>query len=189
VFVGSFLDNLPESSLPEVACIGRSNVGKSSLINHLLNRRIARVSKTPGKTITINLFSVKIDDEEFLLADLPGYGFAKRSKTLRESWGQSIDRYLSTRRHLKLLLVLLDIRHLPSPDDCAFLEWAHHARKPVVLILTKSDKLLPRERERQMAAVLHHLPQHEYRAVIPYSIKTSEPRKQLLKTITEVLLP
>ena len=140
-FLGSFLTSFPEfrskhgELLPEIAIAGRSNVGKSSLINHLLNHKnLARVSSLPGKTQTINFFNI---DDTLIMADLPGYGFAKRSKTLQEEWAVGIDLYLKNRPSLKLLLLLIDSRRLPAEEELTLILWAEHYQKPILIILTK----------------------------------------------------
>lgn len=139
------LDELPTIKLdsgkvaPEIAIIGRSNVGKSSLINTLLqNRKIAKVSSTPGKTQRINYFFI---DEEALLVDLPGYGYSKAPKASIEYWGQAIDKYLNTRESLCLVMLLIDIRREPCEDDYLVAKWAAARGTPFIVVFTKSDKI------------------------------------------------
>jgi GTP-binding protein len=124
--------------LPEIALVGRSNVGKSSLINHLLNQKIARTSATPGKTQLINFFLI---DEAFLLVDLPGYGFANAPLEEINKWSEAIDQYLNSRPSLKLLLLLIDCRREFSQEDLALIKWSEHKKIPLLLIFTKTDKL------------------------------------------------
>ncbi|NPU84867.1 MAG: YihA family ribosome biogenesis GTP-binding protein [Syntrophaceae bacterium] len=141
IFAGTAADpsQFPREGLPEVAFAGRSNVGKSSLINALLNRRsLARTSKTPGKTRAIQFFRV---NDDLLFADLPGYGFARVARTLREDWGPLIEEYLTERDRLKLLILLLDIRRDVTPDDLALLEWLALKGVPALVVLTKIDTL------------------------------------------------
>ena len=129
----------PDSTLPEYAFIGRSNVGKSSLINMLTNRKkLAKTSSTPGKTQLINHFLI---NEEWHLVDLPGYGFAKISKTAREKWGQMIHKYLMKRKSLRCTFVLIDVRIEPQKIDLEFMEWLGINQLPFVMIFTKADKL------------------------------------------------
>ncbi len=161
VFLGSFLNTPPEyrdehgNVLVEIALVGKSNVGKSSLINHFLNQKnIARVSQSPGKTETINLFKI---DDSFILADLPGYGFAKKAQSIRKKWSHAIELYLKERESLKLILFLLDSRRLPSEEDVAFVEWAKHYQKPLLLIFTKSDTLSTHEMKKNKEAALSSL--------------------------------
>jgi GTP-binding protein len=140
-FAGTAADpsQFPREGLPEVAFAGRSNVGKSSLINALLNRRnLARTSKTPGKTRAIQFFRVEGD---LLFADLPGYGFARVARTLREDWGPLIEGYLAGRVCLKLLVLLLDVRRDVTRDDRDLLDWLARAGVPALVVLTKADTL------------------------------------------------
>ncbi|WP_442603437.1 ribosome biogenesis GTP-binding protein YihA/YsxC [Paenibacillus sp. KN14-4R] len=129
----------PEDALPEVALAGRSNVGKSSLINRMISRKnLARTSSQPGKTQTLNYYRIN-NDLHFV--DLPGYGYAKVSKTERERWGRFIEQYLVSREELKLVLQLVDLRHPPSKDDQAMFEWLQHFDKPMLVVATKADKV------------------------------------------------
>ncbi len=133
------VNKCPETERPEYAFIGRSNVGKSSLINMLTNRKkLAKTSSTPGKTQLINHFLV---NEEWYLVDLPGYGFAKISKTAREKWGKMIHNYLMKRKNLRCTFILIDIRLKPQNIDLDFLEWMGINQLPFIIIFTKSDKL------------------------------------------------
>lgn len=129
----------PIDNRNEVAFVGRSNVGKSSIINSLTNRRkLAKVSGTPGKTRLVNFFLINND---FYLVDLPGYGYAKVSKKEKESWGSTIETYLTGRDQLKRIVLLVDSRHKPTADDVMMYEWAKHFGYNVVVVATKSDKL------------------------------------------------
>ncbi len=133
------LEQLPEDALPEIALAGRSNVGKSSLINRMLQRKaIARTSATPGKTQQLNYYRV---NGSIYFVDFPGYGFAKVSKSLREKWGQLIESYILKRQPLKLLLLIVDIRHPPTADDQMMFEWLKHHNVPVCIVATKADKI------------------------------------------------
>ncbi|MCH5198624.1 MAG: YihA family ribosome biogenesis GTP-binding protein [Oscillospiraceae bacterium] len=137
---------LPPSSLPEIVFAGKSNVGKSSLLNKLFNRKnLARVSSVPGKTTTVNFF--KTDDVRF--ADLPGYGYAKRSKSEIERWSELMDGYFSGGRKILLVVQLLDMRHPPTADDKVMLNFLTETGFPFIAVLTKCDKLKPTERKRQ----------------------------------------
>lgn len=162
--------NLRPTELPEVALVGRSNVGKSSLINHLLDHKdLARVSKSPGKTKLINFFDV---DDTFLIADLPGYGYARVSHSEKERWTPLIENYLSKRANLQLVCQLIDARHPPTADDIAFAEWIN---KPLLYIFTKTDLISsPAIVERYMGI----LPQKSV-GHIHYSIKTGSARQVL----------
>lgn len=134
--------DFPVIDLPEVCFVGKSNVGKSSAINTLINRKdLARVGKTPGKTRLLNFFSVKTKDINFVLVDLPGYGYARVSKKEREEWKKSIDNYLKYRINLKLVVFILDIRRDPDEQDEVMFNWLETYKKDFVILFTKSDKL------------------------------------------------
>ncbi|GGB48994.1 ribosome biogenesis GTP-binding protein YihA/YsxC [Fictibacillus barbaricus] len=129
----------PEGNLPEIALAGRSNVGKSSFINKMIHRKnLARTSSRPGKTQTLNFY---ILNESFYFVDVPGYGFAKVSKTEREAWGKMIEQYLVEREQLKAVVQLVDLRHPPSKDDCLMYDWLKYHELPVIIVATKSDKI------------------------------------------------
>ena len=137
---------LPPSSIPEIVFSGRSNVGKSSLINKLFGRKnLARVSSTPGKTVTVNFF--KGDGVYF--ADLPGYGYAKRNRAEKERWAELMEGYFGSGRNIKLVIQLLDMRHAPSADDITMLGFLKNSGIPYVIVFTKSDKLNKSETEKR----------------------------------------
>jgi GTP-binding protein len=140
---------------PEIAIVGRSNAGKSSLINHLTQKKnLVYVSSTPGKTQQINFFSI---DNRLLLVDLPGYGFAKIAKAERHRWGQILSNYLENRPQLKLLIIVLDSRRDLSVDDEAMISWALSQQKPMLFILSKSDKLSTAEKKQAPIRLLEAL--------------------------------
>lgn len=129
----------PQDALPEIALAGRSNVGKSSLINCMISRKnLARTSSQPGKTQTLNYYRI---NQDLYFVDLPGYGYAKVSKTKREQWGKFIESYLMNRETLRLVMQLVDLRHPPSKDDQAMYEWLRHHDVPVIVVATKADKI------------------------------------------------
>ncbi len=139
---GTSIAELPGPALPEIAFAGRSNVGKSSLLNALVMRRsLARTSKTPGHTAKINLFEIRIPDMTLIFADLPGYGYASRSKEERKSWGPMVEKYLLGRPSLRSLVLLVDVRRGVEPDDIELVEFWAQTKKPLVLVATKMDKL------------------------------------------------
>lgn len=132
----------PEGGLDEIALAGRSNVGKSSFINTLLQRKnLARTSSSPGKTQTLNFYRVDSDQADFYLVDVPGYGYAKVSKKQREEFGEMIQDYLETRAYLKGLILLIDGRHEPTADDIAMYDYAQYLNLPILLVATKMDKI------------------------------------------------
>lgn len=159
-FVGSFpsVTQCPKEGLPEYAFIGRSNVGKSSLINMIAGRKeIARISKQPGKTQSINYYRV---DDRWFLVDLPGYGYAKVSKKMRNQWEQMIRTYLRQRAYLQCAFVLVDSNIPPQPIDIEFINWLGENRVPFVLAYTKVDRLKPVEAEANIAAIQTELKQY-----------------------------
>lgn len=172
-------DQFPKTGLPEIAMIGRSNVGKSSLINALLRHGgMARVSNTPGKTQEINFF---VTDLDFVLVDLPGYGYAKVSKTQREEFSQLIKAYLLEREELALTCVLIDSRHDPMEIDMAMLEELEFAGRRYVVILTKCDKIKPRQVEARVLQFRALLAQCQHVVdVIPTSAESGDGRLNVL---------
>jgi len=176
----------PELDLPEIAFAGRSNVGKSSLLNKLLKRRsFARVSKTPGRTREINFFKV---NDAFLLADLPGYGYAKVSKTRSAEWGPLIEAYLRSTRQLRGVVQLLDVRHDPTEDDRQMLDFLADVSVPVMFVATKTDKLsqaAATRRVQELAIMLQVDEDH----IIPFSAQTGVGRDELAEAISGLLAP
>jgi GTP-binding protein len=174
----------PESSLPEVAFAGRSNVGKSSLLNTLVRRKsFARVSRTPGRTREINFFRI---NNEFVLVDLPGYGYARISKERKAEWRPMIESYLRRTSQLRGIVLLLDIRRDPSDDDRAMLDFLAETEVPTIVALTKLDKLSKiagRAKATDIARSLHLEPEQ----VIPFSAQTGEGRVELLEAIVELV--
>ncbi|MBT0652196.1 ribosome biogenesis GTP-binding protein YihA/YsxC [Geomobilimonas luticola] len=145
----------PPGEMPEVAFAGRSNVGKSSLINVLLNRKnLVRTSSTPGRTQLINFFGV---NGAFMLVDLPGYGFAKVPLAVKKQWGPMMETYLSSRENLRVVVLILDIRRVPTAEDRQMLEWLRAYSVPPLLVVTKCDKVSKNERARQAALIARTL--------------------------------
>lgn len=170
--------------LPEIAVAGRSNVGKSSLLNHLFHsKNLVKTSSTPGKTQAVNFFNF---DEKWVFADLPGYGYAKVSQEVRKKWGPMIQAYLETRESLKLVLFLVDIRRIPSDDDLNFLQWVSQNEKAMILVLTKVDKVSKGERERNRQKILEAFGAGNIHSVY-YSATKNEGRVQLFAMIKEAL--
>lgn len=173
---------------PEIMIAGKSNVGKSSLINHLLNiKELARTSTKPGKTITINFFKI---DNKIILLDFPGYGYAKQSQELKKSWAENFDIFLDERENIELLLLLVDSRRKITTNDLIFYNWAVRKNIPCSIILTKSDKLKKRELDNNYKMVLEDL---EKISIVPpkfcirYSIKSLEGKKILISKINSLL--
>ena len=174
---------LPPSSLPEVAFSGRSNVGKSSLINRVLNRKtLARTSATPGKTATINFYRL----DTLRMVDLPGYGYAKVSDSERHRWSELIEGYFDDDRDLRLVLQLWDIRHDPSKDDFQMLEYMLEREIPFIIVLTKADKLNKSERAKRLAAFDAILADLEGVTVIPFSATNGEGADKIRSIIEQV---
>lgn len=183
-FAAGDVSQLPESSLPEVVFSGKSNVGKSSLINKLVQRKsLARVSATPGKTATINFFRLK----EFRLVDFPGYGYAKVSKGEKRRWADLVEGYFNQQRNVRLIIQIIDIRHAPSKDDLQMLEYLSHFQFPFAVVLTKLDKLNKSKAKEQIEYFNTLLSKYEDIKIIPFSSVTGEGTGEIRKTIEEYL--
>ncbi len=186
-FIGgmaSFAGWRPEAGLPEVAFAGRSNVGKSSLLNRLIHRKkFARVSNTPGRTREINFFKV---NDNFILVDLPGYGYARISKERRAEWRPLIEKYLRYSVKLRGIVHLLDVRHDPTNDDRQMLDFLGELGVPTVIVLTKIDKLTPTQRRKRIAEISRELGLDEDQTV-PFSATTGEGRDDLAAAIEALL--
>lgn len=168
VFETSFgnFSQLPPSDLPEITFSGRSNVGKSSLINAIFNRKgLARVSSVPGKTATINFFRV----ENLRFVDLPGYGYAKVSRSEKSRWSELIGGYFDDDRDLALVMQLVDMRHPPSKDDLTMINYLIESELPFIIILTKADKLSPRQQKERLEALKQEIPYADQITMIPFS--------------------
>ncbi|MGI6492968.1 MAG: YihA family ribosome biogenesis GTP-binding protein [Peptococcaceae bacterium] len=177
--------NYPAGQLPEVALAGRSNVGKSSLLNKLLNRkRLARTSNTPGRTRLINFFLV---NSSFHLVDLPGYGYAKVPMGERDSWKKMIESYLNTRTHLKGLLLLVDSRHPPTAMDLQMYAWLKYRSLPAVIVATKADKLSRSRLQQSLRVIRSDLGLAADDALIPFSAVTGQGREELLAMIGQII--
>lgn len=167
----------PAEGLPEVAFAGRSNVGKSSLINLLVNRKsLARTSSKPGKTQTINFYQV---NDTIYLVDLPGYGFAKVPLEVKATWGKMIEQYLAGRPLLKGLILLVDIRHEPTNDDILMYQWLQFIGLPTVVVATKADKISRGHRQRHLKVIREKLKLQPETLLVPFSTETKEGSDQL----------
>ena len=170
-----------KDSLPQVAFAGRSNVGKSSVINRLLNRKnFARVGAAPGKTIHINYFKI---DGAFYLVDLPGYGYAKVAKTERDRWGRLMESYFAHPELLSLGVMIVDSRHKPTADDCTMAQWFKDTGCPLIVVANKLDKLKKSEIEPSIQCVRETLDLDDSATVIPFSAEKGTGREELLAAI------
>jgi GTP-binding protein len=167
----------PDNLMYDIAFAGRSNVGKSSLINKLLNRKsLARVSSKPGKTATINFYNV---DDKMYLVDLPGYGYAKVSKVEKKKWAVMIEEYFSRREQLQKVVLLVDSRHKPTDDDVLMMNWIRYYKGSVIIAATKWDKVKPKEREGNLELIRTTLQLTNEDTIIPFSSQTGEGRDML----------
>jgi len=186
-YVGSYVkaEQLPADGLPEIALVGRSNVGKSSLINRITNRRnLAKSSSTPGKTRTINYYLI---NGEFYLVDLPGYGFAKVARSEKQRWGRMIESYLQRRPQLQGVIQLVDIRHAPSEQDVQMKDWLRQLQIPLLVVATKADKISRGARLQNLAVVmkqmgLEQIPLH-------FSAANGAGQEELLEEMAAALYP
>ena len=177
---------LPENQLPEVAFAGKSNVGKSSLINALVNRKaLARTSGQPGKTQTINFYNV---NEELYIVDLPGYGYAKLSKEVAAKWGPMIENYLHTSKQLRLVFLLIDLRHKPTANDVQMYRWILSNGFSPVIVATKADKLKRSQVKKQLELLKTTLKVIEGVPIIPFSAATKQGRDDIWDLIEEFAL-
>ncbi len=176
-------NQIPKSEKLEFAFSGRSNVGKSSLINKIMNRKsLARVSSMPGKTVTINFYSL----ENIYIVDLPGYGYAKVSKNEKQRWAGLIEGYLHDERELALVFQLIDFRHKPTDDDIMMINFLIESEIPFVVILTKADKMKKKEREERRKALMTEIPYADEITMIEFSSETGEGVDQVREIIESV---
>ena len=175
----------PEDTLPEVAFAGRSNVGKSSLLNTLTNRKnLARVSGTPGKTRTINFFQI---NDAFRIVDLPGYGYAKLSKSATADWGNMMETYLANRENLRLVIQLVDIRHQPTAQDVQMYQWLQHYGLDGVVVATKADKISRNQLRTQMNLIRKTLGMAQDDIVLPVSSLKKTGYEDLWSVIEQII--
>ncbi len=182
VSYGKF-EQIPPPERTEIAFSGRSNVGKSSLINRILNRKsLARVSATPGKTATVNFYEL----ENIYIVDLPGYGYAKVSKSEKQSWNRLIGGYLASDRELALVFQLIDFRHPPTADDISMVNYLIDGGYPFVVVLTKADKLSKNRRAERRKSLLSELPCAEDITIVEFSAQTGEGVEEIRAIIEEI---
>lgn len=178
------LKQIPAKPLPHVVMIGRSNVGKSSLINRLLNRKnLARTSGEPGKTATINFYEI---GGEMFWVDLPGYGYARVSQAERQKWGKLIDSYLNSDADMRLMIQLIDIRHKPTADDRMMVDWLKQCGRPYMVVCTKADKLSAKGAVDNAAMIRAELQLSDDVPVIPFSATKGTGREEVLAKILAV---
>lgn len=176
---------LPQNDIPEIAFAGRSNVGKSSLINAIMNRKsLARTSSQPGKTQTINFYEV---NKEFFLVDLPGYGYAKASEAVKAQWGKMIERYLVKSEQLRVIFLLIDIRHEPTANDVGMYEFVKNAGFKPVIIATKLDKIKRSQLASNVKAIRNKLKLESDVPVIPFSATTKQGREEIYEIMDNII--
>ena len=177
---------LPDNTLPEIAFAGKSNVGKSSLINAIMNRKsLARTSSQPGKTQTINFYNL---NNEMYLVDLPGYGYAQVSVSVKEKWGKMIERYLRSSKKLKAVFLLIDIRHEPSANDVQMYEWIKDNGYDPIIICTKLDKINRSQKDKQLKIIREKLKAGKETKMIAFSAPTKQGRDEIYALMDEILL-
>ena len=176
---------LPDNKYPEIAFAGKSNVGKSSLINTILNRKnLARTSSQPGKTQTINFYNL---NEELYLVDLPGYGYAKVSAETKEKWGKMVERYLVTSKQLRAVFLLIDIRHEPSANDVGMYNWILDKGYEPIIILTKLDKINRSQLQKQVKIIREKLQASKATIMIPFSAVTKQGKDEIHEIMSAVI--
>ena len=175
----------PPAFLPEIAFAGRSNVGKSSLINTLVNRkRLVKTSSTPGRTQLINFFNI---NEEFSFVDIPGYGYAKVPASVKKNWGPMIETYITTRKTLKGVVLIMDLRRTPGPEEMNMLDWLNHHYISAVLVLTKSDKLSKTRQQKQLRQIANTLSADKDNFIL-FSAKSRQGKDKVWDAVKKLIL-
>jgi GTP-binding protein len=175
----------PPAVLPEIAFAGRSNVGKSSLINTLVNRkRLVKTSSTPGRTQLINFFNI---NEKFSFVDIPGYGYAKVPASVKKNWGPMIETYITTRKTLKGVVLIMDIRRIPKREEMNMLDWLNHYDIPSVPVLTKSDKLSKTRQQKQLAEIANTLSVDKNNLIL-FSAKSRQGKDEVWGAVKKLIL-
>ena len=176
---------IPDTAYNEVAFAGKSNVGKSSLINALMNRKaLARTSAQPGKTQTINFYNI---NDAMYLVDLPGYGYAKASEEVKAKWGKMIENYLHTSKRLKAVFLLIDIRHDPSANDRMMYEWMVYQGFHPIIVATKMDKIKRSQLQKQLKVIRLGLNTEKGAILIPFSAETKQGREEIWNLVDQIL--
>ena len=174
----------PPAVLPEIAFAGRSNVGKSSLINTLVNRkRLVKTSSTPGRTQLINFFNI---NEKFSFVDIPGYGYAKVPAAVKKKWGPMIETYITTRKTLKGVVLIIDLRRTPGPEEMNMLDWLNHHGIPSVPVLTKSDKLSKTRQQKQLKEIANTLSADKERFIL-FSAKSRQGKDEVWNAVNNLI--
>lgn len=176
----------PQGIKPEIAVAGRSNVGKSSLINKFLNRKnLARVGQTPGKTQTINFFNI---NDEWYLVDLPGYGYAKVSQQMKAQWGRMMETYFRQRKNLRGVIQIVDIRHKPTGEDCQMVDMLRIFGIPTLLVATKADKIARGQRPKYLKIIAETLGLEDWKLILPFSAKDGTGVNELHEAVEQVIM-
>lgn len=176
---------LPENTMPEVAFAGKSNVGKSSLINALMNRKsYARISSQPGKTQTINFYNI---NDEIYFVDLPGYGYANANQKVKAQWGKMIERYLHKSNALKQVFLLIDIRHAPGANDCDMYNWVVDSGFTPIIIATKLDKIKRSQIDKQIKLIRETLGCGKETTIVPFSAETKQGRDEIYTILDSII--
>lgn len=184
IITAGLSSQFPVHDMPEIAFAGKSNVGKSSLLNAMLNRKaLARTSSQPGKTQTINFYSVQ---DTYMFVDLPGYGYAKVSKTDRERWGKLIEGYLEKREQLKKIILLIDIRHEVGNNDKMMYDWIKHYHNEVIVVATKMDKIKRSQVQKHLSMIRKGLNLMPEDKLVGFSSETKQGKEELWKVIEEI---
>ena len=174
----------PPAVFPEIAFAGRSNVGKSSLINTLINRkRLVKTSSTPGRTQLINFFNI---NQEFSFVDIPGYGYAKVPASVKKNWGPMIETYITMRKTLKGVVLIMDIRRIPGPEEMNMFDWLNHYHIPSVPVLTKSDKLSKTRQQQQLKEITKTLSADKERFIL-FSAKSRQGRDDVWEAVNSLI--
>ncbi|AEH53948.1 MAG: ribosome biogenesis GTP-binding protein YihA/YsxC [Weizmannia coagulans] len=176
-------EQYPEGHLPEIALAGRSNVGKSSFINKMINRKaLARTSSKPGKTQTLNFYKI---ENKMYFVDVPGYGFAKVSKKEREKWGQMIEAYMTSRKQLKTVVLIVDVRHPPTNDDCLMYNFLKYYKIPCIVVATKADKIPKGKWASHLKTAKETLNLEKEDEIILFSSETGEGKDKVWASLME----
>lgn len=184
IYSAGLSNQLKESNKPEIVFSGKSNVGKSSLINKLTNRKnLARVSSTPGKTYTINFF----DNDQFSIVDLPGYGYAKVSRDEKERWSELVEGYFSEKRKLCLVVQICDLRHPPTNDDMNMIDFLYNNNIPFIIVLSKKDKLNKTEYNKRIESLMNELSDYEGTMLYPFSSLNGEGIDEIKESISDYI--